>query len=526
MRPLGGGWRALPPRHSAAVARAVSTFAVYLLVFTLMLDTSVANLALPYITADLGMTLFQASLVMTTFGTGLLIAFALGKHLSCRIAPDLVLSVGAVGFLFTSYACGVAESSSTFLTFRFVQGLFAGVTVINAQGLLLRTLGPENRAYALALWTSAISIAPLCGPVVGSYMTQYFSWRWLFLMNVPMAAPGLLLLLRQFDFSLPAERERGYGPLLTLAFFACAAVGAQYMLDMGPSVGWFRDTRVTLAALVGAAGAAAFLASNHHTLGRVFDLGVFRDVSYAVSVTILCLGNGIIITSILVLGIWLQVDYGMPILVAGLTIAVASGISGILSPLVGKFLPKRHYLFATGLSLFATAVSFWMMTRFGPDTSPGFIVSSRVVAGVGLAVFTVPLTALALANIPEPGLVNAYSITATLRVLIANVFIAVGFGLKETLTHLHYERLVSSVDRATSFFQPSGGPEALPYHPPAIHSQVLASLSYAVALFFTSAVFVWTLIVLYRMRPAITARLVPRLALALQRAPREYGRSV
>jgi MFS transporter, DHA2 family, multidrug resistance protein len=526
MGQLSRGYRALRSRHSAAAARAVSTFAVYLLVFTLMLDTSVANLALPYITADLGMTLFQASLVMTTFGTGLLIAFALGKHLSCRIAPDLVLTIGAVGFLFTSYACGVAESSSTFLAFRFVQGLFAGVTVINAQGLLLRTLGPENRAYALALWTSAISIAPLCGPLVGSYMTQYFSWRWLFLMNVPMAAPGLLLLLRQFDFSLPTEGERGQGPLLTLAFFACAVMGAQYMLDMGPSAGWFSDTRVTAAALVGAAGAAAFIASNHHTGGRVFDLGVFRDLSYATAVATLCLGNGIIITSILVLGIWLQVDYGMPILMAGLTIAVASGISGVLSPFVGKFLPKRYYLLATGLSLFATAVSFWMMTSFGPDTPPSFIVSSRVVAGVGLAVFTVPLTALALANIPEAELVNAYSISATLRLLIANIFIAVGFGLKESLTHLHYERLVSSVDRTTSFYEPSGGPDALAYQPPAIQSQVLASLSYAVALFFTSAVCVWTLIVLYRMRPAISGMLIPRLAVALQRAPREFGRSV
>jgi DHA2 family multidrug resistance protein len=483
------------------MTRAISAAAVYLMVFTQMLDTSVANLALPRIATDLHMDLFQASLVTTTFGTGLVVAFSLGTLLSRRISPDLVLTLGCITFLASSYGCGSAVRADVFLACRLFQGLGSGMAAVVAQGLLLRTLGEANRGLAIALWTSAVSLAPLCGPIVGAYVTDFYSWRWLFLLNVPLLATAWLLLARTLDFSPPAERERGYRPLGTLAAFAAAVVCMQYVLDFGQSYGWLADPRIRAGAAGAVLAAGLFLVLNDRAGASIFDLRIFRDRTFAAALPVLCLGNGILFTSILLFGIWLQVDYGLPLAKCGLILAVASGISGLASPFVGKFLPPRMHPAAALVSLVASGLSFWMMAQFTLDTSRQALVMSRVVAGIGLAVFTVPLTSIALSTIAAEKVVNAYAVIMTLRILSSNFFVAAGFVLLERSVWARRDAVLAAWDRGSALkADPAVAATMQAYLDGRVSTDAFTGLAFHGAWFFAAAVVLLLVIAVMRAR--------------------------
>lgn len=469
----------------APASPALRALALYVVIFTQMLDTSVANLALPNIAADLFMDVYHASWVITSFGTGVVIAFPLGSLWTRRVSADFVLSVGCVLFIFASIGCAAASEPLSFIVFRFIQGAGSGLAVIVSFPLMIGILGRESTALAISLCTSAISLAPVLGPIVGAYITGGFGWRWLFLINVPLTCAGLALLLGTPTLPAPDTPE-AIGPrLITLALFGICIACLQFVLDFGGQQGWLSSPRVTAALGVAGAAGAAFGWMNGRRASQVFDFAVFRSTGYAAATTILVVGNGLIFASLVLLPIWLRLDRGMPILHAGLIVSLASGVAAVAAPFAGKYLARRHYPHAAIASLALTALSFLMMSRFTADSSLQFMVLARLLAGCGLALFAVSLITLSLAALPAQDIINGNSISIVLRVVSSNVLVAMAFAAYQHFGSLAQGEFTANADRLSYLRNPAGGLMSGTDHLAALfHTRAMAGLFFGTGIFF------------------------------------------
>ena len=427
------------------MTRVFKVLAIYLIIFTQMLDTSIANLALTTISADLHMDVYHASWIMTAFGTGLVISFSLGNLLKPFLSPDAMLALGCIIFIFASYFCGNSQSSSDFLVYRFIQGLSSGLAIVVSQSMLLGIMGEKRRAFAISLWTSAISLAPVLGPVVGAYITEYLSWRWLFLINVPLMSISLFILLPAMKMTFNRQEQSHKGKLVTFLCFALFIASMQYTVDFGELYQWFDSKAIQLSFTMMIGFAIAFFISNQRHV--LFDLKIFKVPGYASAIFVSAGGNGLIFASLVFLPVWLQGDYGMPILEAGLIIAVASAVAAISTPIIGKLLSPSMYAPAAALSLLLTATSFALMSQYSLQSSHQYLIFARFVAGMGLAIFTMPLAALALKNVTKEQMINANSVTITLRILCANLFVTLGFIAAIHQTRYNYAQASSGIDR-------------------------------------------------------------------------------
>ena len=375
-------------------------------------------------------------------------AFPLATMLAKKYPADSILAFGCLLFIATSFGAAISTSSNEFILNRFGQGISSGLAIVVAQNVLFRAVGENNRTFAVALWTSAISLAPVFGPLVGAFITQHLSWRWLFLINVPLIALSLLLIVDLLDFKNKPEESGNFG-IYSIVAFGIGLTGFQYVVDFGEFRGWFNDPVIVLSSIIALIGLSLFFILNRIKKFSVFDLSIFKDSSYALATVILCLGNGMIFTSLVILPIWLQKIYGLPIIEAGLVLSASSLIAALMTPFIGKYLDKKYFLMASGVSLLATAISFYLMSDFTTDSSHSTILYSRLIAGIGLAFFSVPLTALSLSNIPADKIVNANSISMILRIMGSNVMVSLSFYFYKEKTVEYNSELTSNFDRFT-----------------------------------------------------------------------------
>jgi DHA2 family multidrug resistance protein len=406
---------------------AIRIAAVYTIIFLEMLDTSIANLALNNIAADIQIDVLHGSWIMTSYGIGLVVAFPLGTMLSKHISGEAVLLLGALLFLNTSTACGLATNDTSFLLFRVLQGLGSGMTLVAAQSLFFRLVGEQNRALAISFWSSAISLAPVFGPLISALTIERFSWRWLFLANAPLVAICLMVLVPVLDLKRIRGQAAGAAKFLTLGAFAVAVIASQYIFDFGEQLGWLQDPAIRWALALSGVFAVAFFLINTRPGFQIYDLSVFRDRSYSIATLILSLANALIWASVVLLPIWLRIDYNMPILFAGLVVSAGSAIAALATPFVGKYLPARWFGVAAIASLLFSGVSFLMMSSFSTSSSHEYMVTARLVAGVGLAIMTMPLLAISLTNVTSAAVINANALSMTARTVTANVCVAFAF---------------------------------------------------------------------------------------------------
>lgn len=420
--------------------------AIYTVIFTQMLDTSIVNLALVKIAPDLGIVVYNSAWIITAFGTGMVISFPLSNSLCKKFCIDALFIVACTVFMVSSFACSIAYGEVDFILYRFVQGLSSGILIVLCQSLLFRILGDEKRALALALWSSAMSIAPIAGPLIGGLIVEYHDWRWLFLINLPLMLVCLYILQ---DVLQPIWKVTGSARIqvATLAAFAITIALTQFILDFGERLSWLSNNGIRYSAVGAIAGLITFIILNQDKTRQVFDFSVFSDRNYRSAMAIMIIGNGLIFASLVVLPVWLQTSYKMPAIHAGLVVAIGSGVVGLLSPLIGKYLKRDAFLFASILSLLLTGLSFGMMSRYTLDSTFQHLAQARIVAGLGLVLFATPLAALSLMTIKPQELINANAISICLRVLSSNFFVAFGFILLQNRQHEEYERYLSAINR-------------------------------------------------------------------------------
>ncbi|MEJ1160664.1 DHA2 family efflux MFS transporter permease subunit [Prosthecomicrobium sp. N25] len=399
------------------------------------LDTTIANVALPYMQGSLSATLDQVSWVLTSYIVAAAIMTAPVGWLAMRFGRKKVLIVCAAGFTLASMLCGIAQSITDMVLYRLLQGVFGAALVPLSQAVMMDIYPPEKRGQAMAVWGMGVMLGPIMGPTLGGWLTETLSWHWVFFVNLPF---GIATVLGLMTFMEETEaRPMGFD------WFGFAAlsigIGAlQLMLDRGESVGWFDSAEIVAEAVVSGAGFWYFVVHSLTAEKPFIPIQIFRDTNFTVGVLFMFVIGIILLATMALITPFVQSVMGYPVMQAGLLLGTR-GVGTMVSMMIaGRLLGRvdARLLILTGLGL--STLPMVLMIGITPDISAFTIVWTSVVQGLGLGLVFVPMNTVAFATLPARYRTEG----AAVWTLIRNMGSAVGVSiviaeLSSTTTVMH-----------------------------------------------------------------------------------------
>ncbi|WP_245430946.1 DHA2 family efflux MFS transporter permease subunit [Rhodoplanes roseus] len=380
--------------------RGAVTVCVILAVVMQALDTTIANVALPYIQGSVAASQDQINWVLTSYIVAAAIMTPPSGWLAGRFGRKRVLLASVAGFTVASMLCGMAQSLTEIVLFRILQGLFGAALVPLAQSILLDIYPPQQRGSAMALFGMSVMVGPILGPVIGGWLTDNFSWRWVFYINLPI---GIVAFLGISAFV--SETARSAFTRLDWFGFATLSIAIaalQLFLDRGEQLDWFSSGEIQLEALVMAVSFYLFLAHTFTARNSFVDASLFRDRNFAVGMVFIFVVGITYLASLALMTPYLQSLMGYPVVTAGLVMG-PRGIGTMLAMMVvGRLIGRVDTRALLAIGLLMTAWAMWDMTGWTPDVSQSTIVTTGMIQGAGLGFLFVPLTTVTFSTLaPE-----------------------------------------------------------------------------------------------------------------------------
>jgi MFS transporter, DHA2 family, multidrug resistance protein len=378
--------------------RAAITVCVILATLMQALDTTIANVALPYMQGSVAASQDQIDWVLTSYIVAAAIMTPPTGFLAGRFGLKRLFLVAIAGFTVASMLCGMAQSVTQIVLFRVLQGAFGASLVPLSQTVLLGSYPRERQGFAMALFGMGVMVGPVLGPVLGGWLTENYSWRYVFYINLPI---GILDMIGIMIF-LP-DTPRNAGAKLDWFGFGTLSVaigGLQIMLDRGEQQDWFSSGEIIIEAVVAVSAFYLFLVHTFTAEKPFVRPSLFRDRNFTAGVLFIAIVGLTYYASMALQPPYLQELMGYPVITAGLVMG-PRGVGTMASMLiVGRLVGRvdTRYLLIVGLAL--TAWSFNAMTGWTPDVSQGTIIGVTVVQGAGLGFLFVPLSAATLATLP------------------------------------------------------------------------------------------------------------------------------
>lgn len=378
--------------------RGAITACVILAVIMQALDTTIANVALPYIQGSVSASADQINWVLTSYIVAAAIMTPPSGFLSAKFGRKRVLLTAIVGFVVASVLCGLAQSLNQIVAFRLLQGLFGAALVPLSQGILLDIYTVEERGSAMALFGVSVMVGPVLGPVIGGWLTENISWRWVFYINVPIGAlalMGIVVFVTETKIDALAKLDWfGFGML------SLAIASLQLFLDRGEQLDWFSSGEIIIEALVCASAFYLLLVHTFTAQKSFINPRLFLDQNFAVSMLFIFVVGVTYLASLALMTPYLQTLMGYPVMTAGIVMGPRGLGTMLCMFIVGRLIGKvdTRWLLAFGLGL--TAWAMYDMTGWTPDVSQWTIVSVGFIQGAGLGFLFVPLTTIAFATLP------------------------------------------------------------------------------------------------------------------------------
>ena len=424
----------------------VVTFSVMLATFMEVLDTTVVNVSIPHIAGNLASTNEEGTWVVTSYLVSNAIVLPISGWLANHMGRKRLLLTCVAGFTITSLCCGLATSLTQLIIFRVLQGLTGGGLQPLAQAILLETFPKERHGHAMAAFGIGILLAPILGPTLGGWITDNYSWRWIFYLNLPVGVFSMFL-MNKFVFD-PHYVKRSNGARVDLwgiGFLALGIGSLQILLDTGQRKDWFSSQYIRTFAALCVFGVVALIVRELMTDHPVVDLRVLRDRSFSAGVFLISLLGFVLYASLVLLPLYLQTLMGYPAYNSGLALS-PRGIGALLfTPLAGhlttKMDPRR--LLAVGMIL----GSVTMFQLSGLNLYAGFwdIFWAQVLQGIALSFLFIPLMSLAMSHISPQKMGNATSIFNLMRNIGGSVGIALMTTFLARRSQVHQNHLVANV---------------------------------------------------------------------------------
>lgn len=435
--------------------RGLITVSVMLATIMQVLDTTIANVALPTMVGDLGASSDTITWVLTSYIVASAIVTPLTGWLSDRIGRREYFLASITGFAATSMACGLAWNLESMVVFRILQGVFGAALVPLSQTFLLDINPKERHGQAMAIWGAGIMVGPIIGPTLGGWLTESFDWRWVFFINLPVgliaflgsasSLPRVVRRLRSFDFF-------GFGML-------ALGVGAlQLMLDRGGEVDWFNAWETWIELGLALSGLWIFAVHILTSDDPFIDPRIFVDRNFATGLVFIFVIGVILLASLALLPPMLAHLFGYSTITTGLVMA-PRGIGTMVSMLVvGRLVQKvdARLLVITGLLL--TAQSLHMMTGFTPQMTAQPVIVSGIVQGLGLGLVFVPLSTVAFATLDARFRTDATALFSLVRNIGSSIGISVVSAMLARNLQVNHSELagaISPFSEAVAFLGPT-----------------------------------------------------------------------
>lgn len=425
------------------LVRTSTVVCVYICIFTQMLDSSIVNLALVIISGDLGLDVYHSVWIVTSFLVGLSGSFAL-FNLVAKTFDESQLFLNAIfWFVIASLACAVAQETNILLLARFFQGLTSGAILLLSQSILIRAFSDKHRALAIAIWGSALSLAPIFGPMIGGYITLNWGWRYLFYINIPLLGCSYLLLSQVLQPNLKVKTGVSVKAWFTVISTLVFMISFQVTIEQGERLHWFHSETIIILSSLAMISLFVFFHLNQG-VGEVLNLKVLKQKKFTTSIVILTIGHALNFSSLIVLPFWLQFSYQMPLLWTGVVVAINGIVTFIMTPIFAKVKSAFNLRLLASASLVLLALAFAMMSNFNPGTSLLFIISSRVVLGIGLSIFYTPLTVISYEGMEKTEITNANSIALIIRMVFTSMVVALAYIFLKNLNIEYYAEIANS----------------------------------------------------------------------------------
>lgn len=402
-----------------------TAIAVMAATFMVTLDTTVVNVSLPYIAGSLSATVNESTWALTSYVAANAIILPMTGWLASMLGRKRLLIGSVVGFTVASALCGLAPSLPLLILFRVIQGATGGVMQPLSQAVLLEAFPPADRGRAMGFWGLGIVVAPILGPVLGGWLTDNYSWRWVFYINIPIGVLSVFL-LRSFVHD-PAYIKRAAGATIDYLGLLLMTVGIgalQIMLDKGQEDDWFESAFITTMAVLAIGGIIAFIIRELRTEHPVIDLHVFKDRTYAVGAAMMTVVGFVLFGSLVLLPVMMQTLLGYPPIEAGIALAPRGIGSMIAMPLVGMITQRVDSRKLVALGLLMGGVTLLWLGELNLAAGYWDFFWPQFLQGIALGLLFVPLTTVTMAGMAREQMGNAASLFNLVRNIGAGIGIA------------------------------------------------------------------------------------------------------
>ncbi|MBP6345393.1 DHA2 family efflux MFS transporter permease subunit [Neisseriaceae bacterium CLB008] len=416
------------------------TLALSLAVFMQVLDSTIANVALPTISGNLGAATSQGTWVITSFAVANAISVPLTGWLAKRFGEVRLFVVSTLLFTLASWLCGIAPSLELLIFFRIIQGAVAGPMIPLSQSLLLSAYPPEKRGMALALWSMTIIVAPIFGPILGGIISDNWHWGWIFFINLPIGLFAALVSWRQLK---TRETEISHLPIdrMGLSLLVVGVGALQMMLDRGKELDWFASTEIIALAVITVVALTYLVIWEIGAKHPIIDLSLFKDRNFTVGVVSLSLAFMVYMGNIILLPLVLQTQMGYTATWAGLAAAPIGILPVILSPLIGKYGQRLDMRLLVTFSFVTYAICFFWRSHFNAQMTFWDVFWPQFVQGFGMSMFFLPLTAITLSRMQPHQIASASSLSNFVRILFGGIGASITTTMWERRATLHHAQL-------------------------------------------------------------------------------------
>jgi len=433
-----------------AGTRGFTAFALALATFMQVLDTTIANVSLPTIAGSLGVSPSQGTWVITSFAVANGISVPLTGWLMQRYGVVRTFVTCVALFTVASFLCGVAWSFESLIAFRVLQGAVSGPMIPGSQSLLISIFPASKRGSALAIWSMTTLIAPVMGPLLGGYISDNFSWPWIFLINLPvgiLSAGVCWAALKKHETATRQLPVDGIGLAMLIVW-----VGAlQIMFDTGKDAGWFDSAAIVVLAIVSAIGFCAFLIWELGDKHPIVDLSFFRSRNFAIGTIATCVGYALFFGNVVILPLWLQTQLGYTATWAGLVQAPAGVVAMLMSPFVGRNVNRHDARWYATFSFIMMAAGLYLRSRLNSQAAFGDFVLPMLLQGVSMAFFFVSVITIQLDGVPPQRIAAATGLSNFLRITAGSFSTSIATTAWENRAALHQSRLAE----ASSLYDPT-----------------------------------------------------------------------
>ncbi|HZC16432.1 MAG TPA: DHA2 family efflux MFS transporter permease subunit [Caulobacteraceae bacterium] len=442
------------PLAIIAVALALGTFMQ-------VLDSTIANVSIPTISGNLGVAPDQGTWVITLFAMSNGVSVPLTGWLMGRYGVVRVFCASVALFTAASFLCGIAWDLPSLLAFRILQGAVSGPMIPGSQALLISIFAPSRRGLALGIWSMTTLVAPICGPILGGWISDNISWRWIFYINVPI---GILCTVVCFRGLIARETPTFKRSIDTVGFlFLLVWVGAvQVLLDRGEDADWFHSPLIIGLAIASVIGFASWLIWELTEANPIVDLSLFKSRNFAVGTVVFCVAYAVFFGGNVLQPLWLQTRLDYIATWAGLVAAPSGVVAVLLTPVFSRFSATVDARITATLALIAFSASFFMRSGWTPDSSFGVLIVPMLVQGVAMSTFFISMITIQLKDVPPAQTPSASGLSNFVRIT--------GGGFAASLTTALWDRRATLHQSHLADIQPNQTPE---------WTQALSSLRHA-----------------------------------------------